>query len=350
MHLSDMTGIELLNRASSISPSAMRIIVGGIEEKPVLLKMLAKGLIHSYVVRPWDEGGIRDVVNNAVDMRRDLLERHLRELINTPDRLPSPPKFHERLRALLRKETSSLQRIAAEIENDPILVAKILRVANSVYYGARTTISSIRDAVVFIGTEYIASLVLAIEAFHNVTKSADPQSARAIDQLWHQALRRATIAKMIGKKWPGFEDGDLAYVTSLLQDIGYVVRLAYDRDKYAEFQRVCRMGTMDIFEAEQRIFMIMHPEVGAALLSFWNLPKPIVTAIADHHGPSRGDALCQIVQIADILESSDGSIPHDADLNPEILQWARTLHLRLPRGISTPAESDSIMLPENMPL
>lgn len=336
MRLPEMSGIELLNHASALHPYAIRIITSGLEDKPVLLHVLGKGLAHDYVVKPWASASLPGIVQKALILQHELLEKNLQEIVHSSDALPSPPMFHQRLRTLLGRETSSLQKIATEIEKDGALVAQLLRVANSVYYGARSSISNIRDAVVFIGTEYIASLIMALEAFRNVGRTDNEQAARMIDQLWHQALRRATIARLIGKSWVGFQDGDLAYVSSLLQDIGYVMRISYEPDNYATFLTYCNTKGVAPHNAESTFFKIPHDDLGATLLRFWNLPSEIVNAVARHHHAANDDPLTQILQIADVLELSDASIPHDITLDPIIRDWAERLQFTCPQSLVIP--------------
>jgi len=333
LHMPEMNGFEFLNRTAAIYADIVRVLIGEREDKSVIHQAVAKGLVHNYLTRPWNYSSFRTLLKESLMKQRELREQHLREVLTTPDRLPSPPKFHVRLRTLLARESSSVQNIADEIEKDPVLVAKLLRVANSAYYGARSTISSVRDAVIFIGTEYIASLVMAIEAFHSVMRSTDQRSARVIDQLWHQALRRASVTKLLGTKWPGFREPNSAYVGGLLQDLGFVVRLSYEPERFFQYQALALSGEMDRYEAERKIFTITHDDVGAALFRFWNLPVELVGAIAHHHRAAGEDPLTQILQIGDILELGDATSAHDPDLDPLIVQWAEKLRLKTPKGL-----------------
>jgi HD-like signal output (HDOD) protein len=333
-----MNGLQVLNRAADIRPETLRVLMVGSEDRPVAAHAIAKGLVHTAVELPWSGEGYRSLLAAAFRAQQELRTSHLSQLLAHPDRLPSPPKFHVRLRSLLARDTSSVQLISDEIRQDPVLVGKLLRIANSVYYGARTSITNVRDAVVFIGTDSIASLVMAIEAFSSVLNAPDERAIRVIDLLWHQAMRRAAVAKMIAGRWSGFKDPGLAYTASLLQDLGYVVRLAYDPGAFFRFYRLVFTGAMSMEEADADIFPVSHAEVGAVLFRFWNLPPDIVRAVEWHHGPSHDDSLTQIAQIAMVLESAEGSVPHDLSLDPVIIAWAEKLNISLPKGFAVPAE------------
>ena len=152
----------------------------------------------------------------------------------------------------------------AKIEKSPALVAKLLRVANSVYYGTRKAVSSVREAVIFIGTDYIASLVMAIETFQNLAGSLDDKSLHLVEHIWDQALRRASICKTIAEQCPASKDPNLPYVASLLQDLGLVVRLCSEPDNYARMLDLCT----------NKGFSQYAPMPGSSLLRMTTLVPP----------------------------------------------------------------------------
>lgn len=177
----------------------------------------------------------------------------------------------------------------------------------------------------FIGTEYIAALVTGIEAFDNVSVSAAPELLHHVEDVWHRAVRRARLARLIAGQWSGFSDQHLAYMTSLLQDIGYVIRLSMDPVRYRRFLALHREGGHTLYEAEVLSFGIPHDEVGAALLEHWNLPGAIVDAVRRHHAERGTDAFLQILQTADQLESGDRKLPHDPVIDAGLEKWKVTL-------------------------
>ena len=332
--MSGMDGLEFLNRTAALYPESIRILLNYTSERPAMLRAIAWGLVHHIVARPCSELNIEALVKDTFAAQQATTEKSMRDIIAMPDGLPSPPEFHTVLRSLMARETSSLREIAEELSNDPVLTAKVLRVANSAYYGARNEILTVHDALTFIGTQYIANLVMAIEAFHNVVKLKDPRAGHVIEQLWRQALRRASIAKDLAISWPGLPDPSFAYSASIIQDIGYVVRLSYDTRRFFEYQKLYQSGKMSMQEAEAATFPILHPEAGAALFRFWNLPASIVHAVASHHSSDGLGPIERILQIADVLETGDGSIPHDPSLDPEILTWAEKLKIPRPHKLA----------------
>jgi HD-like signal output (HDOD) protein len=326
----EMRGRDLLNQISTIRGDAIRILVSNPEDKPAAARDLADGLVHSYILKPWNDTGIKSLLHRLAQRQLDLRARHLRDIIGTRGRLPLPPRLYLRLEPFARNESRSAQTITSEIEKDGTFAARLLHAANATYYGVRTTITSVRDAVILVGPEYIPGLSLAIEAFQSAGQSLHGGSRRLVDQIWNQGLRRATIARMIAGKHAGFRDPTVAFTASLLQDIGYVVRMSYNGADYEKMQQLHLNETLSNHQAESKVFSHLHAEVSGALLRFWNLPADIVTAVANHHGSSANSPLARILQIADIIECGDASVPHDPAIDGEVHQWCKKLHLKPP--------------------
>jgi HD-like signal output (HDOD) protein len=326
----EMRGRDLLNQISTIRGDAIRILISNPEDKPAAARDLADGLVHSYIMKPWNDTGVKSLLHRLAQRQLDLRARHLRDIIGTRGRLPLPPRLYLRLEPFARHESRSAQTITGEIEKDRAFASRLLHAANATYYGVRTTITSVRDAVILVGPEYIPGLALAIEAFQSAGHSLPTGSVRLMDQIWNQGLRRATIARMIAGKHTGFRDPTVAFTASLLQDIGYVVQMSYNASDHGRMQQIHLNEQLSIHQAEAKVFPHLHAEVSGALLRFWNLPVDIVTAVANHHGSSENSLLARVLQIADIIECGDASIPHDPAIDGDVQRWCKKLHLKSP--------------------
>jgi HD-like signal output (HDOD) protein len=82
---------------------------------------------------------------------------------------------------------------------------------------------------------------------------------------------------------------------------------------------------MNSYDADKRVFGITHNQVGAILLDYWNLPKEVVVAVARHHRRTDTDTLMQILQLAEILEGSDPTAPHDPNIDALVPIWQEKL-------------------------
>jgi HD-like signal output (HDOD) protein len=324
-----ITGIEFLNQVSAINPHAVRVILSGYEDKSIVMNALSKGLAHHYMLKPWNDLELRQLVDQSLERLETLRRQRLEGILRSIETLPSPPSFHVNIQTVLAREGSSVYDIAREVEKSPPIVAKLLRVSNSIYFASRKAITSVQDAVFFIGTEYIAGLVAAIEAFHSFPSDNDPHVAEEIQKLWLASFHRALIAKKIAEKWPGFSEFDTVFVASLLQDIGCAVFMCFEPEAYKEYADAIHDGLMAPLKAEEKIFGHSHSTVGAALLEYWNLPPPVVQAVARQHQTSDTDALIQILQLADILQNSLEAVQHDPVVEKMLPSWRETLHNEL---------------------
>ncbi len=316
-----MTGVEFLDRASGINPQAVRIILSGYEDKAVVMDALSRSLAHHYVLKPWEDGVLRELIHHALEQLAGQRRSRLTEILGSVASLPAPPRMHARVHEVLARDGSSVADIAHEIAKSPPIVAKLLRVANSVYYSSRKSITSVHDAVFFIGTEYVAGLVAAIEAFHGFSCITRPEFAAEIDRLWNAAVSRSAIAKRIAEQWHGCASPEAVYVAALLQDIGQAALLCFDPEKYAAFR--AGRGVLHGMDgnAECAHFGISHDAMGAALLDSWNFPPDIVAGVSMHHKRTGGTAMPQILQIADILERGNSDYPHDPAVDELVEQW-----------------------------
>lgn len=321
MRMPEMNGTEFLKCATRLHPGAVRIMLSGHEDKGVVINALAEGLAHYYVLKPWDDTGFKSLIRQALR----LPDQRLKEIFVSSKAVPSRPMSHVRLLELLSKEECSLNEIVGEIEKNPTVVAKLLRVANSVYFATRAPITTVHQAATFVGVKYIVNLVMAIESLHTVCKGLPATYDHFMEEIWSVSLHRAAIAKAIGERWQGFNNGHLVYIASLLQDIGYVVRLCNEPTKYVQLIELCNAQCIGRYEAEKEVFSILHDEVGAALLEYWNFPSEIVRAIAQHHGTTTDGTLVQILQIAGAIASAEFADPHDPALDPLIGTWRERL-------------------------
>jgi len=329
MWMPQMNGVEFLKLAAERAPETTRIILSGYEDKTIVLDTLAKGYAQHYLLKPWDEVELRTVVARAAALQKRLRDQKLEKVLAAFTDLPSPPRFHVRLHTLLNSFDKSLDELVSGIEETPTLIAKLLHVANSIYCGIRQPVNTVKEAIIFIGTEYVRTLVLALEVFQNFHCKMDPYAQRRLEYLWGRALSRASIAKRISAAWKGSGDPHLAYATSLLQDVGHLVRLCTDPESFERMIELKEADKSTLYAAEVKTFRVLHDEVGAALLTRWNFPQEIVHSVAYHHRESGGDPLIQTIQIAEVLDSNGVPEPHDLAIDPLVQEWCQRLEMRV---------------------
>ncbi len=213
----------------------------------------------------------------------------------------------EILRVVTDPQTSAKQ-LTELIERDPPLSARILRRANSVFYGSTRKISEIRQAIVRIGFDVVKELTLTqkvCELFEYGTK----QDGFSRMELWKNSVAVAICAKTIYRQEFG-QKGEEAYAAGILHNIGLVVEDQFMHEKFLEVVDVKSMMKDNFLHAESSVFGMNHAEIGGALAESWNLPLELVCAIRFHHAPFKAEnGLGQIVMalyLADYLCQSNG--------------------------------------------
>lgn len=231
-----------------------------------------------------------------------------RRLVERIADLPTLPIVIPRILRLMEDPRSSAQDLARVIGSDQSLASRILRLANSAFYGFPREIASVNQAVVLLGFNTVKSIVLAATVFDTLAHG-DAVSSFDRRQFWLHVVATATAARIVARGLR-LADPEVAFVGGLLHDIGKVVLDRFLYRHYAEAAQLARDLPCPIREAEVALFGIDHAEVGRWLVQRWRLPSAIIEPVAFHHRPGAATAehwgLSAIVHLADILARNAG--------------------------------------------
>jgi putative nucleotidyltransferase with HDIG domain len=191
------------------------------------------------------------------------------------------------------------RRLGSAIGSDPVLAAKVLRVANSSFYGLPRRVSSIQDATIVLGLRTVRTLVLAAALTGQFPAST--LSEFNLQACWRHGIGTAICARMFAPH-AGLSS-DAAFAAGLLHDIGRVGLAVSCPEYYRQVMLFRQERDCTYDEAEQAIFSLDHAAVGRAISERWNLPEAIRDAVAEHHIPQAGGplVLSGLVHIADVL-------------------------------------------------
>lgn len=228
-------------------------------------------------------------------MRNDILDK-----VKQLEKLPTLPEVIYKVLSFKGKEDISLKEIEGIINRDPSLSAKLIRVANTVFFNPYgTPVTGLRRAIELLGTNNLFSIVLSIVLTELFPIQRDSPYR---DLFWKHSFVCAFVSKHFSKFLPDVDE-DTAFAAGLLHDIGKLVFYAYFNDKYDEVLDAIERG-LSSYLAEFRVFSVSHDEVGATLLDAWGIPRVIVDAVRYHHtlGGSKGFTdLTALVHIANTL-------------------------------------------------
>jgi len=207
----------------------------------------------------------------------------LRKIYSKIDEIPTLPAVVPKLLSLIESDRTNASDIADVISNDPALASKILKVANSAYYGFSQQISSLKLAMPLLGNNMVRSLALSIGVIRNLPSGR--KSANFSDKgLWVHSLAVATLMQELGKRSAKGDNKEHLFIVGLLHDIGKVVLNQFFGELFEKvLEEVNNQEIEGLHIVERRLIGFDHGEVGAMLLKRWNFPDVVNNSIAAHH-------------------------------------------------------------------
>ncbi len=231
-----------------------------------------------------------------------LKAKILRGLVN----LPPMPHIILKARDILSDPNSSLKELAKVIETDQAMVAKVLTLANSAYYGVSGMVSSIQHASVLLGQKTLGQMITISASSALLNKKLQGYGI-APDEMWRHSLACAFAAKRIAemRRTDLIED---AFTAGLLHDAGKIILDPYMVKSQDKFAQLDRHHKMPLFEAEKVIIGFDHAEIMSRACRLWHFPEEQVVAIRNHHQPScsEDNTLACMIHLADVLAKSGG--------------------------------------------
>lgn len=216
-------------------------------------------------------------------------------LFQNPTALPTAPKVVEELISSFDKASVSTEEIAKKLSTDPVLSAKLLRLANSAYYHVSRSIGTVEDAVLMLGFVTVRTLVISsglVSGFKTVP-------GLDLKQFWKYSLHTAVAAKWIAKKTK--ENTDLAFTIGMMHAIGQLVIHSAAPEQAMALDKVA--GPMDSrrLDAEQQSLGYTFADVGAELAKRWKFPPAFaetILAFPEPHHNGELNRLAAVVSLA----------------------------------------------------
>lgn len=193
--------------------------------------------------------------------------------------LPTPPRIAMQIIAAAEDPDISLAKVAEVVTSDPVISAKIMRMANSAAYNMRGSCNTLRRALLTLGLD--ATLVIALSFSLVVSLKRDKTAGLDHDYFWRRSLLSATAASALGKAL-NRQDCEALFLTALLQDIGMLALDKCQPDLYSQKPELLYdHSALAEFEIEQ--LECSHADVSQWLLNRWQLPAILVEAVGSSH-------------------------------------------------------------------
>lgn len=261
-----------------------------------------------------------------------------RRLVELVTMVPSLPAVYLRLSAVVDHPRSSMRAIEAVVCEDPSLAGRLLRLANSAFFGFPARVDNLSRAITLVGTRQLRDLAMAtsvLELFRGVS----PEHV-TMPSFWRHGVTCGLAARALAG-WRREANPEQYFVAGLLHDIGrLVLYLKLPEEMNRILEQAARSGA-PLYEIERQHLGFDHAAVGGELLRHWNLPPHLCDAVAWHHAPRSAklhEPMAALVHVADVFANAAGyGSSGEARVPPlNTLSWQQ---LELPPTVVVPTMS-----------
>lgn len=226
----------------------------------------------------------------------------IKSIVKKIDGLKPIPQVASKVMSIAEDPESSMHDLSNVIVYDTAVTTNLLKVANSAYFGLSEKVDSVHQAIVLIGMDQVANLVLLSAGSENLKGSQEGYDLEAGD-LWKYSVSSALIARELAEK-KGAKETQLIFTAALIKDIGKVILNQYVKDSFDNINTLVTEQNFTFREAEKEVIGIDHAELGGMVAENWKFSPMMIEIIRNHHLPqesSISEFESSIVYMADTI-------------------------------------------------
>ncbi len=271
------------------------------------------------------------------------------DVVRTLDDLPSLPAVVMELLNSIDQDDVDISVLAKKVSHDQALTAKTLRLANSSLYGLQVKVTTIQQAITYLGFQTTRNLITAAAVTGCFAEGHCPGFDHKA--FWRHSIATAACAKVLARQMRFNQD--YAFTAGLLHDIGRLVLVSCFPNQYSVTIAYREEHDCYLLEAERKVLGVDHVDAGMALAEHWNFSDTMRLAIAGHHDPEAPGAgfLAAIIHVADaIVHALDlAQVPDDLVPPVSTVAWTalgldEEIYLQLFRETELQYEEISMVL------
>jgi HD-like signal output (HDOD) protein len=220
--------------------------------------------------------------------------------------LPAMPNVVNKAQKLISTPDSKLTDLVKVIEVEQSISARVLRLANSTYYGLSGKVATVQHASVLLGYKTLGEVISVAGISNLIDKTLEGYQIDS-DDMWRHSMAVAVGSKLIaGKRNPALCDD--AFLAGLMHDAGKLVLDRYVYERKEDFELFMQDGRETFLSAEKEILGFDHSEIASEFCEKWNIPGNQSLAIKFHHYPSQSEdcELAYILHAADVIAMMSG--------------------------------------------
>lgn len=243
------------------------------------------------------------------------MAKNIESLISTIHELPTIPTIAAEILDITMRERTSAHDLNKVILRDQALSSKVLKVANSPFYGLSKKVSSITHAIVILGFDLVKNITMAISVYDNLYMKTKGTYFNRL-QFWEHSVVCGLASKMLLDIYKPSSDNGMLPCAGLIHDVGKVILDRYFHKEF--FLIVDRVDSEQIpmEQAEFDIIGLSHADLGRVLLERWKFPKEITEAVGYHHRPWDSEEyqdFSSITYFANMLSKMNGYLSYSSE-------------------------------------
>jgi putative nucleotidyltransferase with HDIG domain len=244
------------------------------------------------------------------------------DVVRNLDDLPSLPAVVMELLNSIDQDDIDISVLAKKVSHDQALTAKTLRLANSSLYGLQVKVTTIQQAITYLGFQTTRNLITAAAVTGCFAEGHCPGFDHKA--FWRHSIATAACAKVLARQMRFNQD--YAFTAGLLHDIGRLVLVSCFPNQYSEAIAWRAQHDCYLLEAERTVLGVDHVDAGLALAEHWNFSDTMRLAIGGHHDPEAPGAgfLAAIIHVADAIVHALDLAQVQDDLVPPVSTVAWT--------------------------
>jgi putative nucleotidyltransferase with HDIG domain len=198
--------------------------------------------------------------------------------------------------AVLRDPACAASDLVKVLEKEPGVSTKVLKAANSAFFGTPRAITSLRAAIVRLGNQNVSRFAMAA--------ALGAAGGAGWVEYWKHSIAVASLSRHIANFLGGYtrQEEDELFTMGLLHDLGVMIEIGSGR--FPDVEERLRRAPASLEEAEREVFGFDHSALGRFAAEQWNFPADLVDAIACHHRPEASKEfypkVC-VIHLADLV-------------------------------------------------
>lgn len=243
--------------------------------------------------------------------------KKIQKIVSTIEEIPTIPLVTDYIQKLFKSEEVTFKQVLDLVEKDPPLALKVLRLANSSFYGFINNVGTVERALILLGFNEVRNIVIGFSMQKHFNGSGINLDMK---RFWRHAIVCSLTAKYLGKYFDVLDDGSF-FLSGLMHDIGKLIIAQYFKEDFSSIIDYVTENRTTFSKAEKHVLGTTHYQIAASLLQQWKIPNPVVMQVFYHHAPwhDKNNTSASIVAfLANIFTKLEGFTCVDGEESVEV--------------------------------